>query len=152
MGSLNGQTHKNTWQEKFKLKGWLSSHLFQEQFPSHYAQIIHSLPLQEYMNPISGLLNLAAKLPQEIPKPDLGPCVYISYGYAEELVQADSVAKLCYDSYDVVCLVLSPSIVIKFTIHLLNFGFMLLLFFGSKPLYFTQLKKKCSVSNLIDNF
>nr|POE80422.1 lysine-specific demethylase jmj25 [Quercus suber] len=64
MGSLNGQTHKNTWQEKFKLK--------------------------------------AAKLPQEIPKPDLGPCVYISYGYAEELVQADSVAKLCYDSYDVV--------------------------------------------------
>ncbi|XP_050289017.1 lysine-specific demethylase JMJ28 isoform X3 [Quercus robur] len=102
MGSLNGQTHKNTWQEKFKLKGWLSSHLFQEQFPSHYAQIIHSLPLQEYMNPISGLLNLAAKLPQEIPKPDLGPCVYISYGYAEELIQADSVAKLCYDSYDVV--------------------------------------------------
>lgn len=102
MGSLNGRTHTNMWQEKFKLKGWLSSHLFQEQFPSHYAEIIQYLPLQEYMNPMSGLLNLAAKLPPEIPKPDLGPCVYISYGYAEELVQADSVAKLCYDSYDVV--------------------------------------------------
>lgn len=103
MGSLNGRTHANVWHEMFKLKGWLSSHILQEQFPSHYAEIINSLPLQEYMNPMSGLLNLAANLPPEIRKPDLGPFVYISYGCAEELVQADSVTKLCYDSYDVVC-------------------------------------------------
>lgn len=108
MGSLNGRTQTNTCNEMFKLKGWLSSHLFQEQFPAHYAELIHSLPLQEYMNPRSGLLNLAAKLPEEILKPDLGPCVYISYGSKDELVWADSVTKLCYDSYDVVCLVLSP--------------------------------------------
>ncbi|KAG2685234.1 hypothetical protein I3760_10G115200 [Carya illinoinensis] len=102
MGSLNGRTHANVWHEMFKLKGWLSSHILQEQFPSHYAEIINSLPLQEYMNPMSGLLNLAANLPPEIRKPDLGPFVYISYGCAEERVQADSVTKLCYDSYDVV--------------------------------------------------
>ncbi|PON49333.1 WRC domain containing protein [Parasponia andersonii] len=102
MGSFKGQTHKNTWNETLKLRGWLSSQLFQQQFPSHYAEIIHTLPLQEYMNPASGLLNLAARLPKEIPKSDLGPCVYISYGYTEQLVQADSVLKLCYDSYDMV--------------------------------------------------
>ncbi|PQM33205.1 hypothetical protein Pyn_14181 [Prunus yedoensis var. nudiflora] len=76
--------------------------LFQEQFPAHYAEIIRALPLQEYMNPMSGLLNLAARMPQEIPKPDIGPCVYISYGCTEQLVQANAVIKLCYDSYDVV--------------------------------------------------
>lgn len=106
MGSLKGQTHTNMWNETLKLKGWISSHLFQQQFPAHYAEIIHALPFQEYMNPASGLLNLTARLPQDIPMPDLGPCVYISYGYSEELVQADSVIKLCYDSYDMVCLVL----------------------------------------------
>lgn len=107
MGSLKGQTHTNMWNETLKLKGWMSSQLFQQQFPAHYAEIIHALPFQEYMNPASGLLNLAARLPQEIPIPDLGPCVYISYGCSEQLVKADSVIKLCFDSYDMVCLVIS---------------------------------------------
>ncbi|XP_021815439.1 lysine-specific demethylase JMJ25 [Prunus avium] len=102
MGSLKGQGQRNMWNETLKLRGWLSSQLFQEQFPAHYAEIIRALPLQEYMNPMSGLLNLAARMPQEIPKPDLGPCVYISYGCTEQLVQANAVIKLCYDSYDVV--------------------------------------------------
>ncbi|RVW28286.1 Lysine-specific demethylase JMJ25 [Vitis vinifera] len=106
LGSLEGRKHTNAWQEKLKLKGWLSSHLFQEQFPAHYDEIIHSLPLQEYMNPKSGLLNLAVKLPHEYPKPDLGPCIYISYGSCEELLLADSVTRLSYESYDVVGLVL----------------------------------------------
>lgn len=108
MGSLNSETCKNTWNETLKLKGWLSSELFKQQFPDHYAEIIHTLPLQEYMNPASGLLNLAARLPQGILKPDLGPCLYISYGYAEQLVQAESVIKLHYDSYDVVSSFHSP--------------------------------------------
>ncbi|KAF2305077.1 hypothetical protein GH714_001623 [Hevea brasiliensis] len=85
-----------------KLKGWLSSHLFQEHFPAHYAEILHALPLPEYMDPVSGVLNIAAELPEEIMKPELGPCVYISYGSGENIVQADSVAKLRYDSYDMV--------------------------------------------------
>lgn len=109
MGSLKGQGQRNMWNETLKLRGWLSSQLFQEQFPAHYAEIIRALPLQEYMNPMSGLLNLAARMPQEIPKPDLGPCVYISYGCTEQLVQANAVIKLCYDSYDVVCLEIIPS-------------------------------------------
>ncbi|KAJ9136251.1 hypothetical protein P3X46_033343 [Hevea brasiliensis] len=102
MGPFKGPTHTNLWHEKLKLKGWLSSHLFQEHFPAHYAEILHALPLPEYMDPVSGVLNIAAELPEEIMKPELGPCVYISYGSGENIVQADSVAKLRYDSYDMV--------------------------------------------------
>ncbi|KAJ0081400.1 hypothetical protein Patl1_10911 [Pistacia atlantica] len=102
LGSVRGQKRANICDEKLKLKGWLSSRLFQEQFPDHYAKIIHALPFPEYMDPESGVLNIASKLPQKLPKPDLGPCVYISYGSGEELVQADSVTKLCYDLCDVV--------------------------------------------------
>ncbi|XP_050227373.1 lysine-specific demethylase JMJ28 isoform X2 [Mercurialis annua] len=102
MGSLKGPTHANMWHERLKLKGWLSSHLFQEHFPAHYAEILHTLPLPEYMDPVSGVLNIAAELPQEFMKPDLGPFIYISYGSGENILQADSVTKLRYDSYDVV--------------------------------------------------
>ncbi|KAJ4837741.1 hypothetical protein Tsubulata_015334 [Turnera subulata] len=102
MGSFKGQTHANMWHEKLKLKGWLSSNLFQEHFPAHYAEIIHALPLPEYMDPSFGVLNIAAQLPQEFMKPDLGPCVYISYASGADLMQDDSVTKLRYDSYDVV--------------------------------------------------
>ncbi|KDP20870.1 hypothetical protein JCGZ_21341 [Jatropha curcas] len=102
MGSFKGPKHANMWHERLKLKGWLSSHLFQEHFPAHYSEILHALPITEYMDPISGVLNIAAELPKEISKPDLGPCVYISYSSGENLVQADSVTKLRYDSYDLV--------------------------------------------------
>ncbi|KAJ8761597.1 hypothetical protein K2173_004373 [Erythroxylum novogranatense] len=109
MGSFKGQTHANMWHEKLKLKGWLSSQLFQEHFPAHYSEILHALPLPEYMDPISGVLNVAAELPQETLKPDLGPCVYISYGSGENIVQADSVTKLHYNSYDVVNILVHTS-------------------------------------------
>ncbi|KAL2579440.1 hypothetical protein AAZV13_15G063000 [Glycine max] len=99
-GSLKCQPQKNNWHEMLKLKGWLSSQLFKEQFPAHFAEVIDSLPIQEYMNPWSGLLNLAANLPQGSTKHDIGPHVYISYGCADE--EADSVTNLCYDSYDMV--------------------------------------------------
>ncbi|GKV19137.1 hypothetical protein SLEP1_g29430 [Rubroshorea leprosula] len=102
LGSFRGQTHANTCDEKLKLKGWLSSHLFQEQFPTHYAEIIHALPLPDYMDPNCGLLNIAANLPQEIPKHDFGPCLSISYQSGEELGLPDSVTKLCYNLHDVV--------------------------------------------------
>ncbi|KAG6778660.1 hypothetical protein POTOM_015000 [Populus tomentosa] len=102
MGSFKGLTNGNIWHEKLKLKGWLSSNLFQEHFPAHYTDILQALPLPEYMDPISGVLNIAAELPQETLKPDLGPCLYISYGSGESLAQADSVTKLRYNSYDVV--------------------------------------------------
>ncbi|KAL3522153.1 hypothetical protein ACH5RR_014987 [Cinchona calisaya] len=102
MGSMGEGVHVNVRHQTLKIKAWLSSHLFREQFPSHYAEILHALPLQEYVNPISGLLNLAVKLPQETPKPEIGPCIHISCGASEEFVQADFLTKLCCDSNDVV--------------------------------------------------
>lgn len=99
-GSLRRQPQKNTLHEMLKLKGLLSSQLFREQFPTHFAQVIAALPLQEYMNPMSGILNLAANFPQGSEKHDIGPFVYMSYGCADE--QVDSVTKLCYESYDMV--------------------------------------------------
>ncbi|XP_047161602.1 lysine-specific demethylase JMJ25-like isoform X3 [Vigna umbellata] len=99
-GSLKCQPKKNTWHEMLKLKGWLSSQLFKEQFPAHFAEVIDALPIQEYMNPSSGLLNLAANLPQGSTMHDIGPYVYISYGCADD--EAESVTNLCYDSYDMV--------------------------------------------------
>ncbi|KAL6990934.1 hypothetical protein U1Q18_009055, partial [Sarracenia purpurea var. burkii] len=102
MGSLEGRSHANMRYEVLKLRVWLSSYLFQEQFPHHHAEIIRTLPLQEYMNPVSGLFNLAVNLPQDTAKPDLGPCLYISFGSPEDLMQAEFLTKLCYDSHDVV--------------------------------------------------
>ncbi|CAL0312014.1 unnamed protein product [Lupinus luteus] len=99
-GSLKRRPQKNTCHEMLKLKGWLSSQLFKDQFPTHFAEVIDALPVQEYMNPMSGLLNLAAKLPQGSSNHENGPYVYISYGCADK--EASSVTKLCYDSYDVV--------------------------------------------------
>ncbi|WCJ26916.1 Transcription factor jumonji (jmjC) domain-containing protein [Euphorbia peplus] len=102
MGSFRGPKHASMWHERLKLKGWLSSHLFQEHFPAHYAELLNALPLPDYMDPVSGVLNIPTELPHNISKPDLGPCVYISYGSGDNHVQADSVMKLRYDSYDVV--------------------------------------------------
>ncbi|XP_027345887.1 lysine-specific demethylase JMJ25-like [Abrus precatorius] len=99
-GSVKRRPQRNTWHEMLKLKGWLSSQIFKEQFPAHFAEVIDALPVQEYMNPLSGLLNLAANLPHGSAKHEIGPYVYISYGSADK--EADSVTKLCYDSYDVV--------------------------------------------------
>ncbi|KAK7400466.1 hypothetical protein VNO78_11674 [Psophocarpus tetragonolobus] len=99
-GSVKRHPQRNTWHEMLKLKGWLSSQIFKEQFPAHFAEVVDALPVQEYMHPLSGLLNLAANLPHGTGKHDIGPYVYISYGSADK--ETDSVTKLCYDSYDVV--------------------------------------------------
>jgi lysine-specific demethylase 3 len=98
-GSLKCRPQRSTWHEMLKLKGWLSSQVFKEEFPAHFSEVIDALPVQEYMNPVSGPLNLAANLPLGSVKHDIGPYVYISYGSAD--IDADSVTKLCRDSYDV---------------------------------------------------
>ncbi|XP_051133676.1 lysine-specific demethylase JMJ28 [Andrographis paniculata] len=100
MGSLEKRTHANVQQKFVKFRAWLSSCLFQKQFPLHYDEILSALPLPEYINPVSGLLNVGNKFPKEIPKPDLGPCIYFSYGGPEELMQANYMSKLCYESND----------------------------------------------------
>ncbi|XP_045820683.1 lysine-specific demethylase JMJ25-like isoform X1 [Trifolium pratense] len=98
-GSLKCRPQRNTWHEMLKLKGWLSSQVFKEEFPAHFSEVIDALPVQEYMNPMPGPLNLAAKLQHGSVKHDIGPYVYISYGCAD--IEADSVTKLCCDSHDV---------------------------------------------------
>lgn len=102
MGFLEGQSQANMQYEMLKLKVWLSSYLFQEQFPDHHAEIIRALPLQEYLNPVSSPFNLAVNLPQNTAKLDLGPCVQISFGSPEDFMQADFVTKLCCDAHDMV--------------------------------------------------
>ncbi|KAI7738175.1 hypothetical protein M8C21_007558 [Ambrosia artemisiifolia] len=99
---MGGKTHANVWNEKLKFKVWLSSGTFQEHFPRHYAAVMHALPLQEYTNPLTGVLNLAANVLPESQNVDLGPFVYISYGRPEDLVGSDFLTKLCYHAYDMV--------------------------------------------------
>lgn len=102
MGSLEKRTHASIQQKVLKFKAWLSSHLFQKHFPLHYNEILSALPLPEYVNPVSGLLNVSVKLPKDLSKHDLGPSIYFSYGGPEELMQADYLSKLCYESHDTV--------------------------------------------------
>ncbi|KAL7102955.1 hypothetical protein ACP275_08G150700 [Erythranthe tilingii] len=100
MGSLEKRTHASIKRKVLKFKAWLSSNLFQKQFPVHYNEVSSALPLPEYVNPVSGLLNIRTKLPKDLSKPEIGPCIYFSYGGPEELVQADYLSKLCYESHD----------------------------------------------------
>ncbi|XP_010032501.2 lysine-specific demethylase JMJ25-like isoform X2 [Eucalyptus grandis] len=101
-GYTDGRFDKQYWPQLLKLKDWPPSHLFDERLPRHGAEFVCCLPFKEYTHPSSGLLNLAAKLPQNLLKPDLGPKTYIAYGFVEELGRGDSVTKLHCDMSDAV--------------------------------------------------
>nr|ADQ37351.1 unknown [Arabidopsis lyrata] len=106
LGSLRGKAETNTCQERLKLEGWLSSSLFKEQFPNHYAEILNILPISHYMDPKRGLLNIAASLPDTVQTPDFGPCLNISYRSGEEFAHPDSVKKLGFETCDMVDILL----------------------------------------------
>ncbi|KAJ0263528.1 hypothetical protein HA466_0038680 [Hirschfeldia incana] len=106
LGSLRGEAETNTCQERLKLEGWLSSSLFKEEFPNHYAEILRSLPIPYYMDPKCGLLNIAAGLPDVIQAPNLGPCLNISYRSGDEYAKSDSVKKLGFETCDMVDILL----------------------------------------------
>ncbi|GJS94539.1 lysine-specific demethylase JMJ25-like protein [Tanacetum coccineum] len=97
-----GKTDANACHEKLKLKVWLSSGIFRENFPSYYDAVMHALPLEQYTNPLTGILNLAAYLTPESQNVDLGPFVHISYGRPEDLTEGDFLTRLCYHAYDMV--------------------------------------------------
>ncbi|XP_022562845.1 uncharacterized protein LOC106420968 isoform X3 [Brassica napus] len=106
LGSLRGEAETNTCQERLKLEGWLSSSLFEEQFPNHFAEILRILPIPYYMDPKRGLLNIAAGLPDVIQAPNLGPCLNISYRSGEEYAKPDYVKKLGFETCDMVDILL----------------------------------------------
>ncbi|CAH8392794.1 unnamed protein product [Eruca vesicaria subsp. sativa] len=106
LGSFNGEAETNTCQERLKLEGWLSSSLFKEQFPNHYAEILRSLPIPYYMDPKRGILNIAADLPDVIQAPNLGPCLNISFRSGEDYAKPDSVKKLGFETCDIVDILL----------------------------------------------
>uniref|UniRef100_A0A1J3CJA9 Lysine-specific demethylase JMJ25 n=1 Tax=Noccaea caerulescens TaxID=107243 RepID=A0A1J3CJA9_NOCCA len=106
LGSFRGKAETNTCQEKLKLDGWLSSSLFQEQFPNHFDDILKLLPIPHYMDPKRGLLNIATNLPDTIQTPNLGPCLNISYRSGEEYANHNSVKKLGFETCDTVDILL----------------------------------------------
>ncbi|XP_013717256.2 lysine-specific demethylase JMJ25 isoform X1 [Brassica napus] len=106
LGSLRGEAETNTCQERLKLDGWLSSSLFEEQFPNHFAEILRILPIPYYMDPKRGILNIVAGLPDVIQAPNLGPCLSISYRSGEEYAKPDYVKKLGFEACDMVDILL----------------------------------------------
>ncbi|GER31150.1 transcription factor jumonji (jmjC)domain-containing protein [Striga asiatica] len=101
-GYTDGRKDSSSWPEMLKLKDWPPSTLFEERLPRHNAEFLSALPYKEYTHLRNGPLNLAAKLPEKMLKPDLGPKTYIAYGYPEELGRGDSVTKLHCDVSDAV--------------------------------------------------
>lgn len=105
-GYEEGRVHKERgidgWPDMLKLKDWPPSNYFAERLPRHEAEFLQALPFQEYTDPAKGALNLAAQLPKDAIKPDLGPKTYIAYGWRQELGMGDSVTKLHCDMSDAV--------------------------------------------------
>ncbi|KAK8967452.1 hypothetical protein KSP40_PGU010185 [Platanthera guangdongensis] len=101
-GYVEGRIHQNGWPEMLKLKDWPPSSFFAERLPRHCSEFIAALPYKDYTHPVAGIMNLASRIPDGRPSPDLGPKTYIAYGFHDELGRGDSVTKLHCDISDAV--------------------------------------------------
>ncbi|KAL8268137.1 hypothetical protein R6Q59_001935 [Mikania micrantha] len=99
---LGGIAHGNAWIESLKFKLQFSLDFFQDHFVNHYNAVIHSLPVQEYMNPLVGFLNLGAFSPYQTKNPNLGSYVTISYGVSDNPLSAKLLSNLHVNAYDMV--------------------------------------------------
>ncbi|KAK1424584.1 hypothetical protein QVD17_19917 [Tagetes erecta] len=98
-----GVTYENVWDEFLKFNLRLSSSFFQDHFPSHYNAVIQSLPVQEYMNPFTGFLNLGANSLYQTKTHNLGSYVSISYGGGlDNPMDADLLSNLRFHASDMV--------------------------------------------------
>jgi len=67
-----------------KLKDWPAGEDFATFLPDRFKDLMSALPLKEFTHR-AGRLNLAARLPENFIKPDLGPKMYIAYGDGNHL-------------------------------------------------------------------
>ncbi|KAG7598188.1 hypothetical protein ISN44_As06g024760 [Arabidopsis suecica] len=93
-GYTEGRYDCKDWPQVLKLKDQLLSKSFKDNSPRHWEEFLCSLPLKQYTHPGYGPLNLAVKFPESCLEPDMGPNMYIAYGFAEEFGRGDSVTKL----------------------------------------------------------
>ncbi|CAN1230517.1 Lysine-specific demethylase JMJ26 [Linum grandiflorum] len=89
-GYSEGAFDAMEWPRILKLKDWPPSDMFYTRLPRHAAEYTCCLPFKEYTHLDEGPLNLAAKLPINSLKPDMGPKTYIGYGFPHELGRGDS--------------------------------------------------------------
>ncbi|XP_076895075.1 lysine-specific demethylase JMJ28-like isoform X2 [Bidens hawaiensis] len=86
--------------ESLKFKLQFSSEFLQDHFPDHHSMILQSLPIQEYMNPFTGFMNLGAYSPLRTKNPNLGSYISISYGGLDSPAHSDLLSNLCFRPYD----------------------------------------------------
>ncbi|CAL1410508.1 unnamed protein product [Linum trigynum] len=101
-GYSKGEFDSMGWPRIMKLNDWPPSAMFHERLPRHGAEYTCCLPIKEYTHLADGPLNLAAKLPKNSLKPEMGPKTYIAYGFPQELGRGDSVTKLHCNMSDAV--------------------------------------------------
>ncbi|CAL4914364.1 unnamed protein product [Urochloa decumbens] len=85
-----------------KLKEWPRPSVLEEFLLCHRPEFIVNFPLVDFIHPRWGLLNLAAKLPQDALQPEVGMKLLIAYGSRQELGQGDPVMNLTINMADVV--------------------------------------------------
>ncbi|PAN49698.1 hypothetical protein PAHAL_9G468900 [Panicum hallii] len=85
-----------------KLKEWPQPSVLEEFLLCHRPEFIVNFPLVDFIHPRWGLLNLAAKLPQDALQPEVGMKLLIAYGSRQELGKGDPVMNLTINMGDVV--------------------------------------------------